>query len=112
MNSDEENMYVDESDEDMSDDDHMNIVMEPEVTSTTHDGQDEDFPHKVLSPSLIVQHMIDCIQEVNSIVQVAISNQFNSYDRLQVCISYFFAEYRYGTVTQAQYVFVTDIDSG
>lgn len=73
MDSEEENMYVDESDEEVSDDDdQMNIVMEPEVSSTTHEAQDEDFPHQVLSPSLIVQHMIDCIQEVNTIVQVSI----------------------------------------
>lgn len=70
MDSDEENIYVDESDEDVSDDDHMNMVMEPEVSSTTHDNSDDDFPHQVLSPALIVQHMIDCINDVNSIVQV------------------------------------------
>lgn len=70
MDSDDELMYEEESEEEVSDDDHMNMVMEPEVSSTTYETQDEEFPHQVLTPDMIVQHMIDCIKEVNTIVEV------------------------------------------
>ena len=68
----EEEMNYDESEEDMSedDDDHLNMVMEPEVSSTTFDTQDDTYPHEVLTPEQIVKHMVDCIKEVNTIVEV------------------------------------------
>lgn len=77
MDSDDDYGYLEDSEEEMSDDDaNMNIVMEPEVSSTTHESQDEEFPHEVLTPAMIVQHMIDCIKEVNMIVEVSsVSNQ-------------------------------------
>jgi len=67
----EEEMYDESEEEEVSDDDH-NMVMEPEVSSTTatYDSQDETYPHEVLSPEMIVQHMIDCIKDVNTIVEV------------------------------------------
>lgn len=68
---DDDQMYLDESDEEMSDDDELNMVMEPEVSSTTDEANDDDFPHQVLTAADIVQHMIDCIQEVNTIVEVS-----------------------------------------
>lgn len=71
MDSDDEQMYMDESDdEDMSDDDELNMVMEPEVSSTTDESRDAEFPHQVLTAADIVQHMVDCIEEVNTIVEV------------------------------------------
>ncbi|KAF6039830.1 ARIH1 [Bugula neritina] len=67
----EEEMYDESEEEEVSDDDH-NMVMEPEVSSTTatYDSQDETYPHEVLSPEMIVQHMIDCIKDVNTIVEL------------------------------------------
>lgn len=60
-----------DSEEEMSEDDvHLNMIMEPQVSSTTSETQDETFPHEVLDPDQIVQHMIDCIKEVNAIVEV------------------------------------------
>ena len=75
MDSDDDMLYDEEEDESMeggSDDDHMDMVMEPEVSSTTYDTQDEEFPHQVLTPDMIVQHMIDCIKEVNTVVEISI----------------------------------------
>lgn len=72
MDSEDEQMYVDDSEEEMSDDDeHITMVMEPEVSSTTHDSQDEDYPFQVLTPEKIVRYMVDCIKDVNTIVEVS-----------------------------------------
>lgn len=82
MDSEEELVY-DESEEEMSDnaeeddddDDHM-IVMEPEVSSTTYESQDEAYPHQVLKPEDILQHMVECIRDVNTIVEVSFANEW------------------------------------
>ena len=70
MDSEEDIIYEEESDEEMSDDDHIHMVMEPEVSSTTRESSDEEFPYTVLEPNMIVEHMIECIGEVNSVFEV------------------------------------------
>lgn len=35
---------------------------------------DEEFPFEVLTTEKIVEHMIDCIREVNTVVQVCLSH--------------------------------------
>lgn len=66
-------LYEDDSDqmEDDEDDqdDFVDIGMDPEPTSAKHKNE-EEFPYEVLTTEQIVRHMVDCIKEVNTVVQV------------------------------------------
>lgn len=70
----EEEIYVDEDSEyEMSDDDDdfVDPGMETEPCSSTRDKRDiEEYPFVVLSPEQIVQYMVDCIKEVNTVVEL------------------------------------------
>ncbi|XP_078621115.1 E3 ubiquitin-protein ligase arih1-like isoform X5 [Branchiostoma floridae x Branchiostoma japonicum] len=79
---DSEDEYVmddvdDEEEDDLADEDYENfdLGMEPEPLSSAAQGSSrddelDDFPYEVLSPELIVQHMVDCIKDVNTVVQI------------------------------------------
>ena len=73
FNDDSGNSELDEDAEitdDDDDDDHDFVAMEAE-TSTVRDRIDDDhFQYEVLTADSIVQHMVDCIKEVNAVVQV------------------------------------------
>jgi len=74
MDSEEDDMIYEEEDEDTeegsNDEDYVDIAMEPEP-STTSEGQDnEQFHYEVLSADKIVHVMVECIREVNAVVQV------------------------------------------
>lgn len=74
MDSDDGFMDYEEQsgDEEISeeDDDFVEMGLEAEP-STTQDKRDaEDFPYEVLPADQIVQFMVDCIKEVNAVVQV------------------------------------------
>lgn len=76
MDSEDDFVYEDgESAEDESnDEDFVDIAMEPEPT-TTSDSQDHDeFPYEVLTADRIVHVMVECIKEVNAVVQVNSNN--------------------------------------
>lgn len=50
------------------------IEPEPSVSTLRRDRDTEDFPFEVLTTEQIVQHMVDCIREVNQIVEVWLPN--------------------------------------
>ncbi len=52
------------------DEDFIGMEMEAEPSSTPDKRDAEDYPCEVLTPEQIVQHMVDCIKEVNAIVEV------------------------------------------
>ncbi|KAK2154253.1 hypothetical protein LSH36_273g03080 [Paralvinella palmiformis] len=73
MDSEDDMLYEDDSDQ-MDDDeddqdDFVDIGMDPEPTSAKHKNE-EDFPYEVLTTEQIVRHMVDCIKEVNTVVQI------------------------------------------
>ncbi len=52
------------------DEDFIGMEMEAEPSCTPDKRDVEDYPCEVLTPEQIVQHMVDCIKEVNAIVEV------------------------------------------
>lgn len=76
MDSEEETLYDNENDSgnESSGSDDVDFAMEVE-SSTIRDRQTDtdDYPYEVLSTEEIVQHMVDCIKDVNSVVEVHIN---------------------------------------
>ncbi|XP_013390777.1 E3 ubiquitin-protein ligase arih1 [Lingula anatina] len=73
MDSEEDMLYDEESDHgssDNEDDDFVDMGIESEQGSASQETTIDDFSYEVLSPELIVQHMVDCIKEVNTVVQL------------------------------------------
>lgn len=73
MNSEDDMFYNDEDsvhEMDDDDDDFVEMGIEPEPTSTHEKTDVEVFLYEVLTTEQIVQHMVDCIKEVNTVVQV------------------------------------------
>ena len=74
MDSEDELLFEDSGneleEEEEDDDDFVDMGMEPEASSTHPKYEEEDFPYQVLTADEIVKHMVDCIKEVNSVVQV------------------------------------------
>ncbi|XP_023232654.1 E3 ubiquitin-protein ligase arih1-like isoform X2 [Centruroides sculpturatus] len=72
MDSDEDVLYGSDSGNESTgeEDDGLSIGLEPEP-ATSKDKMDieEEFVYEVLTTEQIVQHMIDCIREVNTVVQ-------------------------------------------
>ncbi|KAI5695730.1 hypothetical protein M8J76_005747 [Diaphorina citri] len=69
MDSDEDTSYVDSGNESSSDD--IGYAMEVENQNPKDRQNDvEEFVFEVLSTEEIVQHMIDCIKEVNNVVEI------------------------------------------
>lgn len=71
MDSDEESFDdVDSGNESSGDD--VDFPMDVEVSNQREKQNDcEDYPFEVLSTEEIVQHMVDCIKEVNNVVEVS-----------------------------------------
>lgn len=70
MDSDEET-YDDVDSGNESSGDDVDFAMEVEVPNPKEKQPDTDeYPYEVLSTEEIVQHMVDCIKEVNSVVEV------------------------------------------
>lgn len=61
---------VDSGNESSGDD--VDFAMDVETHSTRERQTDlEEYPYEVLSTEEIVQHMVDCIKEVNTVVEVS-----------------------------------------
>ena len=73
MDSDDDMLYDDDSgnDVDEEDDDFVDMGLEPEPSSTTEKHDTDDFQYDILTADEIVQHMVDCIKDVNSVIQVS-----------------------------------------
>lgn len=73
MDSDEDALNDIDSGNESSGDD-VDFAMEVDVRHEREKNQDvDDFPFEVLSTDNIVQHMIDCIKEVNTVLQVRLN---------------------------------------
>lgn len=72
MDSEDDLIYEDDDSagEDSNDEDFVDIAMEPEPSSTADSRDHEDFPYEVLTADRIVHVMVECIKEVNAVVQV------------------------------------------
>lgn len=75
MDSEDDMVYEDEDesqeeDSNEEDEDFVDIAMEPEPSSTNDSKDHEDFPYEVLTADRIVHVMVECIKEVNAVVQV------------------------------------------
>ncbi|XP_052794707.1 E3 ubiquitin-protein ligase arih1l-like [Mya arenaria] len=74
MDSEEDDMIYEEEDEDSAeasnDDDYVDIAMEPEPSTTADSREQEHFPYEVLTADRIVHVMVECIKEVNAVVQI------------------------------------------
>lgn len=67
----EEETYDDVDSGNESSGDDVDFAMEVEVTGHREIQNDcEDYPYEVLSTEQIVQHMVDSIKDVNSVVEV------------------------------------------
>jgi len=73
MDSEEETLYDDVDSGNESSGDDVDFAMEIESGNPRERATDVDeYPFEVLSTEEIVQHMVDCIKEVNSVVEVII----------------------------------------
>lgn len=68
MNVDEDNLYDDSGNETSGDD--VDFVIEESCSTRDIQSYEEEYPYQVLSTDDIVQHMIDCIKDVNTVVQI------------------------------------------
>lgn len=74
MDSEDDMIYEDdeshEEEDSNDDDDFVDIAMEPEPSSTSESKDHEDYPFEVLTADRIVHVMVECIKEVNAVVQI------------------------------------------
>lgn len=73
MDSEEETLYDDNENDsgNESSGDDVDFAMEVESAATRDRQNDtDDYPYEVLSTEEIVQHMVDCIKDVNTVVEV------------------------------------------
>lgn len=71
MESDEDTLYDVDSGNESSGDEDEGFPIEPEPCSARESRMEiDEFPFEVLTTEHIVLHMIDCIKEVNSVVEV------------------------------------------
>lgn len=70
MESEEDCLYEVDSGNESSNDEDDGFPMEPEPSTAREKMEIEDFPYEVLTTEQILQHMIDCIREVNSVVEI------------------------------------------
>lgn len=70
---DEEEEGDDSHEEDSNDDDFVDIAMEPEPSTASDSQENEDFQYEVLTADKIVHVMVECIKDVNAVVQVTMS---------------------------------------
>lgn len=77
---DSENEVEDEDEEEEEEeDDFVDMGMDAEASGTHPKHDEEDFPFQVLTADEIVKHMVDCIKEVNTVVQVSWSLDLYNY---------------------------------
>ena len=78
MDSDEEYLYdCDSGNESSGDDVGLEFEIEGEGDSgSSRYRETEDYPYEVLSTEDITRHMIDCIKEVNGVVNVSVWSPF------------------------------------
>ncbi|XP_067665164.1 E3 ubiquitin-protein ligase arih1-like [Haliotis asinina] len=69
MDSDED-FFQDDPESDSSEYDDLPMEMENAESSAQEKQEEEDFQYEVLTADQIVQYMVDCIKEVNSVVQI------------------------------------------
>lgn len=43
-----------------------------DMNTKDHQNEPEDYPYEVLTTEEIVQHMVDCIKDVNTVVEVSV----------------------------------------
>jgi hypothetical protein len=55
---------------DNEDEDELPMDMEPPESSTNERRDEDDFSYEVLTADKIVEFMVDCIKDVNAVVQV------------------------------------------
>ena len=72
MDSDDDMLYEDDSGNEIDEDDEdfVDIGLEPEPSTTAEKQEGDEFQFDILTADEIVQHMVDCIREVNSVIQV------------------------------------------
>ncbi|CAH1797909.1 unnamed protein product [Owenia fusiformis] len=73
MDLDDDILYEDDSGNESSengDDQFMEMNMEPESSSSQKRDEVDDFQFEILTPDKIVSHMVDCIKEVNAVVEI------------------------------------------
>lgn len=82
MDSEEETLYDDVDSGNESSGDDVDFAMEIESANPRERPTDtDDYPFEVLSTEEIVQHMVDCIKEVNTVVEVSVSTDEHSSNR-------------------------------
>ncbi len=69
MDSDED-IYDDSGNESSGDDDDVEFAMVEEPNNQKDRQELEDYPFEVLTTEQILQHMNECIKEVNIVVEV------------------------------------------
>lgn len=82
MDSEEETLYDDVDSGNESSGDDVDFVMDVDSNNTRERQTDVDeYPFEVLSTEEIVQHMVDSIREVNTVVEVS-SSIYNELSKL------------------------------
>lgn len=62
--------YADENDSGNVSTDDDNFAMDVDINNTRQQVDLENYPYEVLTTEDIVRHMVDCIKEVNTVVEV------------------------------------------
>ena len=72
MESDDDMLYEDDSENSIEEDDEdfMDIGLEPEPSTTIEKQKGDEYQFDILTADEIVQHMDDCIQDVISVIQI------------------------------------------
>ena len=60
----------DDAGSDENEDDFVEMGMEPEASTSEFKREGDDFQYDVMTADQLVQHMVDSIKEVNSVIQV------------------------------------------
>ena len=66
----EEDLNYESGEEETDDEDFVDIAMEQEPSSTSDARDSEEYHYEVLTADKIVHVMVECIKEVNAVVQV------------------------------------------
>lgn len=62
--------FADENDSGNVSTDDDNFAMDVDINNTRQQVDLENYPYEVLTTEDIVRHMVDCIKEVNTVVEV------------------------------------------
>ena len=85
MDSDDESFDEHDSGNVSSGDD--DFAMDVDINQPARSQQEEDYPFEVLTTEEIVQHMVDCIKDVNTVVEV--THRFCSNHTVVIIVIYF-----------------------